>query len=752
MARFGFFGLSTGDSVRLTAGAREAQTGPEGWGANGPKATIQVHRSDLQVAPEGMNFEVVLENFDTPGPSPATGTYDPQFHDIYYVWNFGDPGKTYDKPEYILPEHRDANIAYGPLATHVYDVPGTYTVTVDIIEPESGKTAQATLDVTVGDPDSQFLGFRTLYVDPDGDFSGAPAGAQLFDDLQAAFERTGQTTSDLDYFRIMLNRGKEYPDFIGAQMRSNWKNVYWCAGPGNAARPIVHAIKDTSVNRLAVFEDRTGFGSPGKMTDITFSGIEFVGVWDSQIEEPVDGLINLVINRINRCTSFLMNDCICSGFGTMLADQSVFPPTNVPADAVDVHLNIVSDTTITNWQNFGIYADIGSSHGIVGCSIVQDVLALSGGGKGIGHNEHGPVRIQVGKGQVVDACDMFSRNGWFPNTVGMHTPQPGFRWNQLSDPEAKLNMQRTFAEAPNMTLALTALGSDEPVACNGIVDKCHVIGGYFGQDVISILFGGLTVRNSVIIQPEGDRTMRGTLKAAAWIKVETRADTTPEAINAPIRAYNNTFIDWSSPDETKVNGELDIFQFIGSTPFANVTEVNNLRYRPNSGETPHAIDTEVLFTARYTDYRDRFNPVQDTMPSDVVPGQSMFVPYSHFPGGFSRADFTESSADVRYQPELYAKSHQAPEDFSFSFNETGITITNTGTDTWTNGSTRIIVPVMAQPYVRPEFGSGPGSIIRAAPTPDSTAVGAALSGLTAMDDMLGRIRPAYPSIGAYELP
>ncbi|MEP3635575.1 MAG: PKD domain-containing protein [Paracoccaceae bacterium] len=748
MARFGFFGLSTGDSVRLTAGTREAQTGAEGWGANGPNATIQVHRSDLQVAPEGMNFEVVLENFDTPGPSSATGSYDPQFHDIHYVWNFGDPGKTYDRPAHILPEHRDANIAYGPLATHVYDTPGTYTVTVDIIEPVSGKTAQATLDVTIGNPDTQFPGFRTLYVDPDGDFSGAPAGAQLFDDLQAAFERTGQTSSDLDYFRIILNRGKVYSGFTGAQMRSNWKNVYWCAAPGAGARPLVQCVYEGS-NRSSAIEDQTSHSNIGKITDINISGIDFEGVWNSRREEPLDQNINFLIHRTNRCTYLSIYDCTGSGFSTFVADQSA-EGTMPEGTFVDVHTNVLSDLAITNWQNFAIYMDRWSSCGMVGCSFVQDVEAMSGGGKALGHNEHGPIRIHGGQGCVIDACDIFSRNGWFPNIVGMHTVQPGIRWNQVSYSDAKLNMQRTFVESPGLPLAITGLAPD-PVAHNAIVDKCHLIGGVMTQEIILCQHSGVTVRNSVLVHPDCDRSIRGAFGVNSFVKCELRDDATPGTAQAPIRIYNNALVDFSDTSE----GAADVpdFRLFGDPTFAAVEASNNLRYLPNRGETDHAIDLSTMFEPRYTDYRDYFHPHQSTLDSDVAPGESVFVPYSDFGPTWSRSDFTTGSADERYQPELNAGGNRKhEEDFVLSFSETGITIDNIGTATWPAGGNRIIVPVTSDVHIRPEFGSAPGSIVRAQPTPSSTAVGAALSGLTAVDDMLGRVRPAYPSIGAYELP
>ena len=68
--------------------------------------------------------------FDTTGTVSSTTTK--PFHDIEYRWNFGEtsgPGAgTWNQGS--RPGKSSRNLATGPLAAHVYEMPGTYTVTV----------------------------------------------------------------------------------------------------------------------------------------------------------------------------------------------------------------------------------------------------------------------------------------------------------------------------------------------------------------------------------------------------------------------------------------------------------------------------------------------------------------------------------------------------------------------------------------------------------------------------------------------
>jgi hypothetical protein len=78
----------------------------------------------------------------------------------------------------------------GPIAAHVYDLPGTYTISV----------GGSTLTVTVQNPDTVFVGSNTLCVSASASYAGCPAGAAT------------QTTLPTSYAgkRVLLRRGESF--------------------------------------------------------------------------------------------------------------------------------------------------------------------------------------------------------------------------------------------------------------------------------------------------------------------------------------------------------------------------------------------------------------------------------------------------------------------------------------------------------------------------------------------------------------
>ena len=85
--------------------------------------------------------------FDATGTT-AAGTPRP-FHDLEYRWDFGDAGKGRWSTGSTTG---DRNLATGPVAAHVFETPGTYTVNL------TANAAKSSRVITVQDPDMVFSG------------------------------------------------------------------------------------------------------------------------------------------------------------------------------------------------------------------------------------------------------------------------------------------------------------------------------------------------------------------------------------------------------------------------------------------------------------------------------------------------------------------------------------------------------------------------------------------------------------------
>lgn len=140
----------------------------------------------------------------TSGPAPlavhfdATGTTSTlttiPFHEPTYTFEFGDP----DSGMWALTGADKNSQAGGPLAAHVFDQPGTYTVSV--AASFAGETSTTSVEIEVTDPGAHWPGSATIAVSGAGDFRGAPEGAELRTSLPPSF--AGK--------RVLLRRGEVF--------------------------------------------------------------------------------------------------------------------------------------------------------------------------------------------------------------------------------------------------------------------------------------------------------------------------------------------------------------------------------------------------------------------------------------------------------------------------------------------------------------------------------------------------------------
>jgi Calx-beta domain len=133
--------------------------------------TNRASANDTGVAPFAVQFDAT--------GTTSTLTTKP-FHELHHEWNFGDNDSVtwaYGTRAGVAKKNR----ASGPIAAHVYETPGVYTVQYAAIDPLTGSIAMTTKTITVTDPDVVFAGTNTICVAngtlPVVGVNGVPTGA-----------------------------------------------------------------------------------------------------------------------------------------------------------------------------------------------------------------------------------------------------------------------------------------------------------------------------------------------------------------------------------------------------------------------------------------------------------------------------------------------------------------------------------------------------------------------------------------------
>ncbi|MES2693109.1 MAG: CARDB domain-containing protein [Verrucomicrobiota bacterium] len=206
-------------------------------------------------------------NFDATGTTSSATTR--PFHDVYYSWSYGDAGSgtwsTNDKSK---------NHDTGPIGGHVFETPGTYTVTLSV-KDSAGSTDTETVSITVTDPNTVFSGTNTICISTSADFTGAPSGAQQV--------TTTSWTTVTSYLgtgrRVLLKRGHSW------NHNNNKKSLNF-AGPGilgafgSGARPVIRFVStDTNTHDGRKWGSVFWFGdqTPNTFQDFRMMDIEVDG-------------------------------------------------------------------------------------------------------------------------------------------------------------------------------------------------------------------------------------------------------------------------------------------------------------------------------------------------------------------------------------------------------------------------------------------------------------------------------------------
>ncbi len=727
------------------AGARFATVAGDGIPPNATLSIVVETMDSLAIAPHVQWFDVSnLVGFTPAAPSPGQ-TFNPQAHDITYIWDFGDPTST-PHPSCNLPNAwRNTNIAYGKRVCHVFDAPGNYTVTLFAFD-QNGNYGTATVAVSVVNPDTAFPGNRTICVNPVGDavFTGAPAGAQQLQGLAAIEGAIGGLGSQTA--RVLLKRGSTFSGTIP------WPNAApnrYVSAYGTGADPIITHTADGDI-----------IGTPQAPALYNkFVNLDYRGDWNPDTE----------IGRYTNFSGlgrgfFLLHKCRFNGF-------ILFAPGSDPIGTITF-----SSCLLENWRDYGtIIATPTTDHRVayIGTAVHQSSNALVGQpnsffGSKVG-NLGSPVRAPHMVASFWSCSSFFSNAGWSLNGNIGAIPRTQTHINAVQGAlridggglasftgQIVNTMDRVVAEGGSGILAVAS--SSETT--NWVIDKVIIIGNSyaaFGQPMS--ITGGCTLRNVFIFWPN---TPAGQQLPTGII---TNSASTSNGANARrVAIYGLTFYSpITGANKANAGGgtSFDLWEPNGQTPFSNLIAENNVIHLPAQGvpavaSAPVQIVAIPGLTTLFRGPRWNFPLVEVTLAANVPNGGTVTFPYPNdaalHPNGRATNQAYFLTPPGLNQHILGITGNVFPNEgkplrswvgeFSVSFGASNITVTNTSGILWPSGQTLGLQLDRRNDLVAPlsQYAS-PVTVEVPVPIAGSSALSGATTGLVPFDDLRGWRRP-----------
>jgi len=618
MPTFTFEGFTEGSLVALSAaqGAQGAAGSVPGWRLSNMNSATIDFTTETQtevVAPAGVWFEAgSYSGFNVSEDLTTDQTYDPSEHGIFHAWDFDDAG-TFNTVLNMPTAWNNKNVDYGKRVYHVFDTPGTYSVTLWAVDSE-GNVGVRTKDVVVQDPAVLYSGSRTICVSNQSDWTGAPAGAQQVTSLsaaQSAFAALGQTG------RILLKRGETYNEQVRwTTGMANWHVGAY--GPGST-KPVV-----TTVGNNTIFAGSSN--SASNPADIIHWGIRFAGDWDAtqEVGDPRGSPVSYNNNQNVTGYHYILYDCEVAG-------MRWYMPFAI--QAANGGISAVVDCEITSWQDYGItHVPIsvdGLRLAVVGCDIHQPENACAGHqGKNGRHNDHGPIRLEWVEEVILSATSMYSANSWFGGTA----TQPCIRLtsNQSGSPATgfKTNANRVACEGGfEVFYHKGYLDTLQHVPGNHVFDMLLIVADYSTKTAMDMRYGGLTIRNVLAAFPA--MSSLTDFRSDAFIVSDNSGSTTANT-NAVRRLTHSTVLNLSSQETW---GELNT----GVT----VTYSDNVNHQPNRSVTP---DAPVDLTQTIAGFTTRNRGIRNSLPSpsaSINLANNASTTFS-YPAGTSASDFVST--------------------------------------------------------------------------------------------------------------
>ena len=602
MVAFRFDGFPTGTAVALsvTQGGNVYSGNVAAW--EQPAATpmsLNLEATRLTgTAPMGVMFAATAN-------SPASRAESP-YHDIECVWEFGNPG-SYSALQNTPLWGTDRNVAYGPRTAHVFDAPGSYTITCTAHDGEN-PPAIATITVTVEDPDTVFAGADTAVVSTAGDFSGAPAGASQHTSIAAAMAALDGRQN----MRLLLRDGESYTDALDvSESGGSGRRLAIGAFPGTGPRPILS--RPTGGNGIAFTTSKFNFD------EISIAGCEIAGAYDPTDPNP-DGTLggtaisfgtstNQPLTAFKTIWDMDIHNIGGSGLALRGIDDTDEPQKNC----------VVGNTRISGWGDYGVFAPDTAGFALVGSAGIQPTGTRNGNGKytsPVNYPNHGCIRMSRVYGRtVLSNVDLACFSDWSAGPTSQSFQRP-FRWNNGRRADMELVMDRLRIEGGLFQIYQETGSSGAQVTDNWVVaDRIHYINSDHWSKPVQQEMGGVTLRNFIAVVPNctpgagtgvqrmftdraensvapGAQTRRSEFYSSALIDLRSDA-------NARTRSGNNTDRDFK-PGE---------FQDLAANSYwgAMILHAPNMVTGGETGQAP--LDSAAQYQVIYDGERWRDGPV-----------------------------------------------------------------------------------------------------------------------------------------------
>jgi len=222
--------------------------------------------------------------FDASGTTATTTTH--PFHDIEYQWGFGDidpisKALNLSPPSPLIggtstwntgskPGVNSRNAATGPVAAHVYETPGVYTVALTATDG-TNTVKNSCAQIVVQNPDTVFAGTNTICVSatslPVAGSGGCPPGASTaqqpsFPAAISSYAKTGK--------RVLFKRGDTFTGATAATVSVTGPGTIGAFGDPNNNKPVIQGTGNTNI---LVLSTGNPYVSDWRVMDLTIDGL-----------------------------------------------------------------------------------------------------------------------------------------------------------------------------------------------------------------------------------------------------------------------------------------------------------------------------------------------------------------------------------------------------------------------------------------------------------------------------------------------